>query len=427
MLLAFGSFFVLLALGTPIFVGIFLGAGLGLWIIRGYDTVLAFFSHSIHAILAQYFFAVLPLFILVGTLAEAGGLGVRAYEAFHKLVGHIRGGLLVSTTYAAAAFGACSGSSVASAALFTKIALPELRKYQYDEKISLGCIATAGSLAILIPPSGMMVIFGVLTETSVGRLLIGGILPGIVLAAMLGIMVYTMCRINPKLSPVMVEPASWPVRIRSLAGIWPVFAVFIVIIVSIYTGLVTPSEAAALGAVIVLLWNFIIRTPAKKIINGFREAVIASAQITILLVGGLMLSKVVAYSGIPRMLIEWIKVSDFSLPLIWGMLILMWIVLGMIIDSTSQLVLTLPFVFPVMTSLGVSPIVLGVVAIVTIEMGVITPPVGFNCYIVASLAGVDPVVAFKGIMPFFLLLIVATIVFILFPGLSTWLPTMAFG
>ena len=424
---AFGIFFFLLAIGTPVFVGIFLGAGIGLWVVRSYDTLWAYYRFGLHDILAHYHFAVFPMFILIGSLAESGGLGLRAYTAFHKLLGHIRGGVLVATTYAAAAFGACSGSSVASAALFSKVALPELKKYNYSQEMSLGCIATAGGLALLIPPSGMMVIYAILTETSVGRLLIGGIIPGIILASMLALLIYLRVRINPKLAPQLLEPAPVLERVTAMLGIWPVGLAFLLIIGSIYTGFVTPSEAAALGATVVLIWNFIARIRFKKIINAFRETAIISAQITILLVGGIMLAKVVSISGIPGVIISWIGAANLPTPVVWLTLILIWIILGMIIDSTSQLVLTLPFAFPVMTGLGVDPITLGIAAILTIEMGVITPPVGFNCYVVASIAGVDPEVAFRGIMPFFLVLLLAVVIFIAFPILSTWLPTMAFG
>ncbi|MBI2868515.1 MAG: TRAP transporter large permease [Chloroflexi bacterium] len=426
-LIAFGLFFFLLAIGTPIFVGVFVGAALGLYLVRGWDAVWGFFTHSLHADLAQYFFAIIPMFILVGMLSESGGLGQRAYETFHKLIGHIRGGLLVATTFAAAAFGACSGSTIASAALFSKVALPELKKHNYNQGMSLASIATAGTLATLIPPSAMMVIFGVLTNTSIGRLLIAGILPGLIVAAMLGTQILVMVRLKPDLAPVRLEPVSWRERLMAPVLIWPLLGVFAIIVGSIWTGLVAPSEAGALGSVVVLLWNFIARVPGKRIIGAFRDTAITSSQIMILILGGLILSKVVAYSRVTITAIDWIQVNDLPLAAVWGLIILIWLVLGMIIDSTSQLVLTLPFAFPIMTGLGVDPIVLGIVAIVMIELGVITPPVGFNCYVVASIAEVDPWVVFRGIFPFCVTLSAAVVLFILVPQISTFLPSLAFG
>ena len=426
-IIAFAIFFILLALGTPVFVGVFSGTAIGLGLVRGWDSLWAIFSLSFHTMLARYMFAVVPMFILVGMLSESGGLGMRAYVAFHKLVGHLRGGLLTTTIFAAAAFGACSGSTVASAALFSKVALPELRKYKYDEGLSLAGIATAGSLATLIPPSAMLVIFGILTDTSIGRLLIGGIVPGIILSVMLAVFVYVIIRIKPALAPVRIESVSWKERLMAPFTIWPLAAVFLIIIVSIWTGVVTPSEAGALGSVVVLIWNFIAKVPLRSILGAFRNAAVTSSQIMILIVGGLILSKVVAYSGLTTNLIHWIEVNNLSLAAVWGLVIIMWLILGMVIDSTSQLVLTLPLAFPIMTSMGVDPVALGVVAIVMIEVGVITPPVGFNCYVVASIAGVDPWIVFKGIIPFFIVLMMAAVLFIFFPILSTWLPTLAFG
>ena len=233
---AFGIFFVLLAIGTPVFVGVFIGAGIGLVLVQGWNAVWGFFTHSLHHQMAQYFFAIIPMFILVGMLSESGGLGIRAYEAFHKLVGHFRGGLLTTTTFAAAAFGACSGSSVASAALFSKIALPELKKYQYSESLGMGAIATAGTLATLIPPSAMMVIYGVLSWTSIGRLLIGGILPGIILAIMLAALIYIIIRVRPEIAPLKIEPAPWRERLKAPFKVWPLAAVFLIIIGSIWSG-----------------------------------------------------------------------------------------------------------------------------------------------------------------------------------------------
>ncbi|MBI2868996.1 MAG: TRAP transporter large permease [Chloroflexi bacterium] len=424
---AFLIFLTLIAIGTPVFFGIFIGAGVGLYLVQGWSALWSFFSLSLHTVIAQYTFAVIPMFILVGTLAESGGLGVRAYQSFHKLVGHVSGGLLISTTLAAAAFGACSGSTVASAALFSKIALPELRKYRYSESLSLGAIATAGSLATLIPPSIMMVIFGILSNTSVGYLLIAGIVPGLLLTGLITVLIYVVAKMNPRMAPVRVEPVSVSERLMTLPRIWPLIAIFLIIIGSIWSGVVTASEAGALGVVVVLFWNFLIRVRVKSILGAFRDAAVTSCQIMILIVGGLMLSKVVAYSGLPADIINWITVNSMPLTSVWALTILMWLVLGMLIDSTSQLVLTVPFIFPVMTGLGADPLVIGIVAIVMIEVGVITPPVGFNCYVVSSIAGVDPAVAFKGIFPFFAVLLVVVVVLIAVPSLSTWLPNLAFG
>ncbi len=427
LVVAFALFMVLLVIGSPMFVGILLGASVGLMIQIGFNGLWAYLGDSLHAILGNYVFATIVMFVLVGALSESGGLGERAYQTFHTLLGHIRGGVFIATIGAAAAFGACSGSSIASAAMFAKVALPHMKKLKYDETLSLSCIAAAVSLSILIPPSGMMVIFGVLTQTSIGRLLIGGVVPGILLAIMLVIQVWIQVKMSPRLAPTAGRPAQIGVMLRSLVNIWPLVIVFVVIVGSIYTGVVTPSEAGALGSFVVLIWNLIIRVKAKQIYSAFLATVITSCQILILVVGGLMISKVAVYSGIANTIMDWIIANNIALWQIWGILIGVWFILGMFVDSTSQLILTLPLFFPVMTRLGVDPIVLGIAAILLIQIGVITPPVGFNVFVVSSIAGVDPAVTFRGIWPFVATQMVATVIFITVPTLSTWLPSIAFG
>jgi tripartite ATP-independent transporter DctM subunit len=423
----FVIFFILLAIGAPVFVGILLGATVGLYIQIGFGGTWGYLADSLYYIMTSYVFATIVMFILIGQLSDSGGLGTRAYQAFYKLVGHLRGGVFTSTIFAAAAFGACSGSSVASAALFARIALPEMKKFSYSESVSLGCVATAGTLAILIPPSGMMVIYGVLTNVSIGRLLIGGIIPGIVLAILLAAQVFLQVTLKPSIAPTNPNRAPIREQVISMLNIWPLALVFAIVVASIWSGLVTPSEAGALGVGVVLIWNFIARIKLRNIFGAFHNAVVTSCQIMILVVGGLILSKVVAYSNVSTMIIDWIVANNVPLPGIWAILIVAWLILGMFVDSTSQLVLTLPLFFPIMTKLGVDPIALGVVAIVMIEVGVITPPVGFNCYVVSSIAGVDPGVAFKGIFPFFVTLLIAVAILILFPILATLLPSLAFG
>lgn len=426
-LIGFCLFFVMMLSGMPIFVGMFAGAAVGLYLVHGWKAVWVTFSGSVHDLLANYVFATLPMFLLVGMLAESGGLGIRAYNTFYKLIGHVRGGLLLATTFSAAAFGASSGSSVAGAAMFAKIAMPELRRYKYSDPFSIGSISAAGSLCILIPPSGTMVIYGIISNTSIGRLLIGGMIPGIILALLLGFLVYGIVTLKPEIAPTSVNPVPWKERLRAVVDIWPLIAVFLIIVGSIYSGLVTPSEAGALGAIVILIWNLIIGVPFRKIIDAFRNSVITSCQIFLLIVGGLMMSKVVVYSNLPSEAVGWIEANNLSLATVWFLIILMWFILGMIIDPVSQLVLTVPFICPVMTKMGVDPVVLGVVAILLIEVAVITPPVGFNIFVVASIAGVDPGVAFKGVIPFTITILVAALIMILFPDLSTWLPNLAFG
>jgi len=423
----FGLIFALLAFGVPIAFCMLGGGIIGLWLFGGLKLVYGFFSYSLHHLMANYPLAVAPMFILVGTLAEVGGLGERAYNAFHKLLGNLRGGILLATTGAAALFGACCGSSVAGAALFSKVALPELRKLNYQEELSLGTIATAGGLATLIPPSIMAVFYGILTGTSVGKVLMAGIIPGIILTLMIMLAVWTRVKLNPKLAPLSIVSVKWYEKFTALLGIWPVLIVFLGIIGGIYTGFSTPTEAGAVGASIVFLYALMKRIGLKKILDAFREGAAITSQIFIIIIAGMMISKVVSLSGMTNDILEWAVKNNVSLVVFMGILIGMCLILGCIVDPVSMLVLSLPITFPSITGLGFDPVALGIISILLVEVAVITPPVGFNIFVVAAAAGVDPAVAFRGSVMFFFILLAMIFGIIAFPSIATWLPNLVFG
>ena len=427
LIIVFGLIFSLLLYGVPIAFCIFAGTILGLFLIGGGDVLIGFMSYSIHHLMASYPLAVAPMFILIGTLGEASGLGMRSYDVFYKFLGNFRGGLLMATTGAAALFGACSGSSVASAALFARVALPELRKLGYQEEMSLGAIATAGGLAVLIPPSIMVVFYGILTNTSIGKILIAGIIPGIILSVMVMAAIYVRVWLNPDLAPRSINVFSWRQKTGSLLSIWPLLVVFSVIIGGIYTGFCTPTEAGAIGASVVFIYAVLNRTGSKKMAAAFYEAAELTSQIFILIIAGQMLSKVVSLSGVTHSLLSWMSASNFSLVGIWIIFIAIYLVLGAILDPISMLVLTLPIGFPILANLGVDPVALGIVVVLLVEVAVITPPIGFNVYVVAAIAGTDPVVAFRGSTLFFFVIILMILLVIIFPNIATILPNLAFG
>jgi len=423
-ILLFGVIFLLMALGVPIAFSIFAGGILGLWVLGGLASVISFFQYGMHHLIASYILAVGPLFILLGSIADVSGLGERVYYAFQKLLGQFRGGLLTATIGSCAVFGGISGSSIADAAVFSKIAIPELKKFGYQDELSFATIATAGALDVLIPPSMAAVIYCVLTNTSVGKVLIAGIIPGIINTLILMVGIYIRIRLNPKLAPETLSRSSWMEKLVSVIAIWPALAIVVIILGSIYTGFCTPSEAAAVGAIVVMLYAVIYRTRLKKLKEAYYDSVAVVAQIFIIIVGGQMLQKAVSLSGVSRDILTWM--SSFSLFWVWVIFILVYFILGCILDPTSMMVLTLPICFPLMTKLGVDPIVLGIVVIVMVEIAVITPPVGFNCYVVAAMAGVDPEVVFRGVLPFVFMLFLMLLIVILYPPLTTWLPNLAF-
>jgi len=424
--IVFALIFSLLLIGVPIAFSILSGSIIGLWILGGMKLLEGFFGYSLHHLMASYPIAVAPMFILVGILADKSLLGERTYLAFHRLLGALRGGLLMATTGAAAVFGACCGSSIASAALFSRVALPELRKLGYQEEISLGAIATAGGLAVLIPPSIMIVFYGILTNVSIGKVLLAGIVPGIFLSLLIMGGIYLRVTLNPKLAPVSIGRASWREKASAVVGTWPVLAVFFIIVGGIYCGFFTPTEAGAFGASIVLVYAVAVGTGPKKLLDAFLETAALTSQIFILIVGGMMLSKVVTLSGVTHDILEWMGAANLSLTLIWAIFIVIYLILGAILDPISMLVLTLPMSFPILTSLGASPIALGIVVVLLVEEAVITPPIGFNVYVVAAAADADPAVAFRGSALFFFVILIAIVVVIVFPDIATWLPDLAY-
>jgi len=426
LILVFGIIFAFLFLGVPIAFCILTGTVVGLWALLGTAALCGIISESVHHLIANYTLAVAPMFILVGTLAEASGLGERAYTAFNKSLGQLRGGLLMATTGAAALFGACSGSSLASAALFSRLALPELKKLDYQTEISLGAIATAGGLATLIPPSIMVVFYGILTNTPIGKVLIAGIVPGVILSLLIIGTIYAMVLLNPAIAPKPKEKATFWEKVLSIFRIWPLLVVFLIIVGGIYTGFCTPTEAGAVGAAVVFLYNLFSGTTLKKVAGAFKEAALLTSQIFILVIGGMLLSKVIVLSGVSRSVLEWLQQADLSMIMVWTIFILIYLVLGALLDPVSMLVLTLPMGFPILTKMGVDPIALGVVVLIMVEAAVITPPIGFNVYVVAAVAEVDPVRAFRGSIVFFFVILFMTVILILMPGIATWLPNLAF-
>jgi tripartite ATP-independent transporter DctM subunit len=310
--------------------------------------------------------------------------------------------------------------------MFARIAYPEMKSFKYDEAYSLGCIAVAGSLAFMIPPSTIMVIYGILTNVSIGRLLIAGIVPGILLAGMLALQVLIQVRFKPQLAPTSPQRATRADQVTSVIRIWPLVLVFGVIIFTMWTGLVTPSEAASLGVLVVFIWCLTIGTSMKAILEAFRNTAVTSAQIVSIIASGLLISKVVVYSGVSTAIVDWITLNNVSLVGVWLIIITIWFILGMIIDPTSMLVVTLPLFFPIMTKLGVDGVAFGIVAVAMVELAVITPPVGFDCFVVASVTGVPTHVVFRGIMPFIWILFVFVFLMILFPQVATFLPNLAY-
>jgi len=412
-------------MGVPIAFSITLVGAVGMALVTDVEFVLVTFQSLPYSTASEYAFAVIPMFVLMGAIASSAGIIGELYAAVNRWLEGVRGGLYIATCVASAGFAAISGSTVVNAAMFTRIALPEMLALGYHKGISAGCIAAAGTFAALIPPSLTFVIFGILTGESIGELFIAGIIPGLLTAGFYIAVIPMMLRVRPDWAPQVVIKSTLIEKIRGMAGIWPMLLLVFIVLGGIYTGITPPTAAGALGAVGALL----IALGRRKIGTAqIWEAVRQTAELTsvlfIIIIGGLLFSRFLVVSGFVADLTILVTDSGFTPTTFILAMIVMYFVLGMFVDPLSMLVMTVPFVFPVIKSFGMDPIWFGIIVTKMIEIAVITPPVGLNLFAVVSASGgrVKTGDLFYGILPFVAMELVILTILIAFPGLSTWLP-----
>jgi len=359
---------------------------IGLWVLRGYTPAASLASNIAHGHLVSYSLLVLPLFIMMGYLAFFAGITRDLYWTARQWFGQLPGGLAIATIFGSAGFAAACGASTASAAVMGKVALPELKKFGYDDKIATGSVAAGGTMATMIPPSVLMVIYGFIAEQSIGALLLAGILPGLLEAFSYSLMLYVRCKINPKLGPP-VTGITWGERFRSLRGTLGMILLIVLVMGSIYTGIATPTEAAGVGA----LGAFILAFPRLMSNKGALKGVMletarASALIFAIIAGVLIFVHFLGFTGMPQALATTIVHMDVSPTVVLICILALYLVLGMFLDGIGMLLLTVPVVLPVIEELGIHPIVFGVLVVRMIEIGLITPPVGLNVYVLRGVA-----------------------------------------
>jgi C4-dicarboxylate transporter DctM subunit len=388
------------------------------------DAALSILGKDFWVMFSSYSLTVVPMFVFMGTLAFYSGIGGRLYKAAHKFLGQLPGGLAIATCYACAAFGACCGSTTAGAAAMGKVILPEMKKYHYDPSLATACVASAGSLAILIPPSTILIIYGIMTEESIGKLFAAGILPGILLASLFALTVYIICRRNPNLGPPGVK-APWKERVASLTGVVEMLILFALVMGGLFAGWFTPTEAGAGGAAGALMIAL-----ARRMITwrGFIDSLVETTRITtmvfVIVTGATIFGHFMAVTRVPFELSEWIGGLAISRYVIMGAIIIGYLIAGCFMDSLAMITLTVPVLYPVILKLGFSPIWFGVIIVLVGEMGVITPPVGINVYVIKGVALDVPLeTIFRGIFPFLAAIIVCTILLIAFPQIALFLPS----
>jgi tripartite ATP-independent transporter DctM subunit len=393
----------------------------GLWMLRGYDPAAALSATTIVGHITNYNLLVLPLFIMMGFFAYYAGITRDLYWAARQWLGHLPGGLAIATVVGCAGFAAACGASTASAAVMGRVALPELKKYGYDDKVSTGCVAAGGTMAIMIPPSVLMVIYGFIAEESIGALLLAGILPGLLQAASYVIMLLLRFKHNPALGPP-IAGITWNERFRSLTGVWGMIVLILLVMGSMYTGVATPTEAAGVGALGALALAAP-RLTFKEFWQAMFETARTTALIFAIVAGVLIYVHFLGFTGMPAAVANWIVQLELPTIVVLIGILCLYLVLGMFLDGIGMILLTVPIVLPTIKALGVDPIVFGVLVIRMVEIGLMTPPVGLNVYV---LRGVAPHVSmgdiFRGCGWFVFVDIINVAILLAFPIIILLIP-----
>ena len=422
--IVFTGLFVCLAIGIPIAFTLILVGMVGIWLVSDWSTVWGMAQVVPFSTVSNPALVAIPLYLAMGYIISTGGVAEDIYIALSRWVGRLPGGLMQATIGGCAVFGAASGSSMACAAAFGRVSVPEMIKFGYDRKMTLGGIGAAANLAMIIPPSVAMILYGILTEKSIIMLFIAGIIPGVIEAASYMMLVGIRAMINPKLAPRSpVFP--WRERFSSLRRIWPIVVLGVAILGSIYGGVATITEAAAVGGVAALLITLFHRkVPLRGLREPFWDTLRTSAMLFMILLGAALFTFFLTLTGFPASLAAYISSLDLAGWQVMFFLLLIYVLLGCIIDGASMLILTIPIVFPMITALHYDPIWFGIFVVKAIELGQLTPPLGLNCYVIAgSVPGVKLEEVFAGVLPYLLLNVAMTIVLIFFPIIATWLPS----
>lgn len=422
-IIGFVVFLLLTVIGVPMGFGGFLVGLAGIAIMVGPSGAVNLVANGYSFVVSSEALSVLPLFIIMGGFAVASGATKDGFEASRRWVGHLPGGLIATTSITGALLGAISGSSMAAVATLARIVKPELMRTGYDPAIMAGSVAAIGGLDAMIPPSSLMVIYGMLTEASIRKLLMAGLIPGFINAFLfVGLAVILGIRYKSKLP--RLPKSTWKERFSGLGSFWPMLLIASAVIGSIYTGLATPTESAAIGVLATLVVALIRRAPRKELWGETYAAATTTCKIFLIIAGMVMFARFMALSGVIGKFETWMIGLGLSAPVFLVFVILMYLVLGCLLDTIGMLTLTLPFIFPVMISYGYDPIWFGVVVCLLAEIGLITPPIGLNVFVVAAAWPEVPMARiFRWSVPFFIVFLIMLVVLILIPQISLFLPS----
>jgi len=412
------------------FTGIELGFAMALVGFLGFSYVVSvkaalnLLAKDVFDVFASYGFTVIPLFVFMGQVAFNAGIAKRMYDAAYKFIGHIPGGLAMATVAGATAFKAICGSSPATAATFASVAVPEMDRYGYSKKLSTGIVASVGTLGILMPPSVTLIVFGIITEQSIGALFLAGLIPGLIIAAFFICIIYGWCKINPSLGP-QGERSTWKERIASLPEVAWVGVIFLLVIGGLIKGFFTPTEAGSVGTFAVLLLSILKKDlNFKGFVKSLAESLRTACMVILLIAGSTILGHFLAVTKIPMIVADWVMTLPFPKHLIMILISLIYLLGGSFIDDLAFMVLATPIFYPVILKLGFNPIWFGMIIGITVMIGVVIPPVAINVFVVKNITKVPFGVIYGGVYPFLLSLIVCALLLFLFPQIALFLPSL---
>lgn len=420
-------FLFLLFTGVPVATAMALIGVSGFWILSGAKSALGTAASVPFAAASEYTMTVLPLFIVMGIFAGLAGFAEKGFNLAKRWMEFVRGGVVHAAIIGSVIFAAATGSGAAACAVLAKLTLPEMKRNGVDKGMAIGVVASASTLAVMIPPSTTFVIYAMLTGNSIGQLLMAGIIPGLIGAALIMVTVYIRCRLNPRLvMPNSVDKSTWKERFSAIPGTWGVILIIIIIVGGIFSGLFTATEAGAIGAFVAFVGVLALRKGSRsEITNVLIESAALASAILFIIVGGMLFGNMISISRLPVMLSQWVVTLDLAPLAIVIFIIIVYMILGCFLDALSTMIITLPIIYPVVVQLGFSPIWFGVLMVQNMEIAAVTPPYGMNLFI---LKGILPDVSmgeiFRGVVWFILPLVATMAIYIAFPQVTLWLPGM---